>query len=91
MLELKVKEQIKDFEKELETAQSQTSAQLVKRLLVIQKVVVAVVENGDLKKIVDDMKMQMKTCNFTFTNKKMTKLLIVAGSKNTNIKAGRLD
>ena len=52
----KLKEQIKDLKKEVETAQSQTSAPISEELIGDTKVVVAVVENGDLKKIVDDLK-----------------------------------
>ena len=52
----KLKEQIKDLKKEVETAQSQTSAPMSEEVIGEVKVVVAVVENGDLKKIVDDIK-----------------------------------
>jgi alanyl-tRNA synthetase len=52
----KLKEQIKDLKKEIETAQSQISAPVSEEIIDDTKVVVAVVENGDLKKIVDDMK-----------------------------------
>jgi alanyl-tRNA synthetase len=52
------------------------------------KVVVAVVENGDLKKIVDDMKNANEKLAILLLQAKDDKVLIVAGSKNTNIKAG---
>ena len=52
------------------------------------KLIVSVVENGDLKKIVDDNKnANEKLCDSTFQAKD-DKVSIVAGSKNTNIKAG---
>ena len=51
MLELKkLKEQIKDLKKEVETALSQTSAPINEEMIGDTKVVVSIVENGDLKK-----------------------------------------
>ncbi|MDD3007743.1 MAG: alanine--tRNA ligase [Arcobacter sp.] len=84
----KLKEQIKDLKKELETAQSQTSTPINEELIGNTKVVVAVVENGDLKKIVDDMKNANEKLAILLLQAKDDKVLIVAGSKNTNIKAG---
>ncbi|MGE4381904.1 MAG: alanine--tRNA ligase [Arcobacter sp.] len=84
----KLKEQIKDLKKELETAQSQTSTPINEELIGDTKIVVAVVENGDLKKIVDDMKNANEKLAILLLQAKDDKVLIVAGSKNTNIKAG---
>jgi alanyl-tRNA synthetase len=84
----KLKEQIKDLKKEVETAQSQTSAPISEEVIGDIKVVVAVVENGDLKKIVDDMKNANEKLAILLLQAKDDKVLIVAGSKNTNIKAG---
>jgi alanyl-tRNA synthetase len=84
----KLKEQIKDLKKEVETAQSQTSAPISEELIGDTKVVVAVVENGDLKKIVDDLKNANEKLAVLLLQAKDDKVLIVAGSKNTNIKAG---
>lgn len=84
----KLKEQIKDLKKEIETAQSQTSAPISEEVIGEVKVVVAVVENGDLKKIVDDMKNANEKLAILLLQAKDDKVLIVAGSKNTNIKAG---
>lgn len=84
----KLKEQIKDLKKEVETVQSQTSAPISEEVIGDTKVVVAVVENGDLKKIVDDMKNANEKLAILLLQAKDDKVLIVAGSKNTNIKAG---
>ena len=84
----KLKEQIKDLKKEVETAQSQTSAPISEEVIGEVKVVVAVVENGDLKKIVDDMKNANEKLAILLLQAKDDKVLIVAGSKNTNVKAG---
>jgi alanyl-tRNA synthetase len=84
----KLKEQIKDLKKEVETVQSQTSAPISEEVIGDTKIVVAVVENGDLKKIVDDMKNANEKLAILLLQAKDDKVLIVAGSKNTNIKAG---
>lgn len=84
----KLKEQIKDLKKEIETALSQTSSPISEEVIGDTKVVVAVVENGDLKKIVDDMKNANEKLAILLLQAKDDKVLIVAGSKNTNIKAG---
>ncbi|CAM3560978.1 alanine--tRNA ligase [Arcobacter aquimarinus] len=84
----KLKDQIKDLKKELETAQSQTSSPINEEIIGDTKVVVSVVENGDLKKIVDDMKNATEKLAILLLQAKDDKVMIVAGSKNTNIKAG---
>ena len=84
----KLKEQIKDLKKDVETAQSQTSAPVSEEMVGDTKVVVAVVENGDLKKIVDDIKNANEKLAILLLQAKDDKVLIVAGSKNTNVKAG---
>lgn len=84
----KLKDQIKDLKKEVETAQSQTSTPISEEMIGDTKVVVAVVENGDLKKIVDDLKNANEKLAILLLQAKDDKVLIVAGSKNTNVKAG---
>lgn len=84
----KLKEQIKELKKEVETVQSQTAAPISEETIGDTKVVVAVVENGDLKKIVDDLKNANEKLAVLLLQAKDDKVLIVAGSKNTNIKAG---
>lgn len=84
----KLKEQIKDLKKEVEVALSQTSAPINEEIIGDTKVVVSIVENGDLKKIVDDMKNATEKLAILLLQAKDDKVMIVAGSKNTNIKAG---
>ena len=84
----KLKEQIKDLKKEVETALSQTSAPINEEIIGDTKVVVSIVENGDLKKIVDDIKNANEKLAIFLLQAKDDKVMIVAGSKNTNIKAG---
>ncbi|WP_323665923.1 alanine--tRNA ligase [Aliarcobacter butzleri] len=84
----KLKEQIKDLKKEIETSQSKTSSHIEETIINDTKVIVSVVENGDLKKIVDDTKNANEKVAIFLLQAKDDKVLIVAGSKNTNIKAG---
>ncbi|MDN5086985.1 alanine--tRNA ligase [Aliarcobacter butzleri] len=84
----KLKEQIKDLKKEIETSQSKTSSPIEETIINDTKVIVSVVENGDLKKIVDDTKNVNEKVAIFLLQAKDDKVLIVAGSKNTNIKAG---
>ncbi|RZV16226.1 alanine--tRNA ligase [Aliarcobacter butzleri] len=84
----KLKEQIKDLKKEIETSQSKTSSPIEETIINDTKIIVSVVENGDLKKIVDDTKNANEKVAIFLLQAKDDKVLIVAGSKNTNIKAG---
>ncbi|WP_323595333.1 alanine--tRNA ligase [Aliarcobacter butzleri] len=84
----KLKEQIKDLKKEIETSQSKTSSPIEETIINDTKVIVSVVENGDLKKIVDDTKNANEKVAIFLLQAKDDKVLIVVGSKNTNIKAG---
>lgn len=84
----KLKEQIKDLKKELETSQNKTSSPMQESMINGVKVIVSIVENGDLKKIVDDTKNANDKVAIFLLQEKDNKVTIVAGSKNTNIKAG---
>jgi alanyl-tRNA synthetase len=84
----KLKEQIKELKKELQSAQNAVSTPINEELIKDCKVVVEVIENGDLKKIVDDLKNGNEKIAILLLQAKDDKVMIVAGSKNTNIKAG---
>ncbi|MBS9782356.1 MAG: alanine--tRNA ligase [Arcobacter sp.] len=84
----KLKTQIKDLKKELENAQNQSSQSIAEEMIGDVKVVVDVLENGDVKKIVDDMKNANEKLAILLLQAKGDKVMIVAGSKNTSIKAG---
>lgn len=85
---LKLKDQIKELKKELQSAQNAVSTPINEQIIGDCKVVVEVVENGDLKKIVDDLKNGNEKIAVLLLQAKDDKVMIVAGSKNTNIKAG---
>jgi alanyl-tRNA synthetase len=84
----KLKEQIKELKKELQSAQNAVSTPINEEVINGCKVVVEVVENGDLKKIVDDLKNGNENIAVLLLQAKDDKVMIVAGSKNTSLKAG---
>ncbi|WNL28824.1 alanine--tRNA ligase [Arcobacter cryaerophilus gv. pseudocryaerophilus] len=84
----KLKSEIKELKNQIQNSQNQTQAPINEDIIGDTKVVVAVIENGDLKKIVDDMKNANEKLAILLLQAKDDKVLIVAGSKNTNIKAG---
>jgi len=84
----KLKEQIKELKKEVELAQSQTAAPITEEMIGDAKIVVDVVTNGDIKKIVDDLKNANDKVAVLLLQAKGDKVMLVAGSKDTNIKAG---
>ncbi|MGJ0320238.1 alanine--tRNA ligase [Aliarcobacter cryaerophilus] len=84
----KLKSEIKELKNQIQNSQNQTQAPINEEIIADTKVVVCVIENGDLKKIVDDMKNANEKLAILLLQAKDDKVLIVAGSKNTNIKAG---
>ncbi len=84
----KLKDQIKTLKQELNEAQSVTSAPLSEEMIGDTKVIVDIVKNGDIKKIVDDVKNGNEKVAILLIQAKDDKVMLVAGSKNTNIKAG---
>ena len=84
----KLKEQIKILKQELAEAQNATSAPVVEEMIGDTKIIVDIVKNGDIKKIVDDAKNGNEKVAILLIQAKDDKVMLVAGSKNTNIKAG---
>lgn len=84
----KLKNEIKDLKKELQNSQNSSVTKLEEEVINGAKVIVSLVENGDLKKIVDDTKNANEKVAILLLQAKDDKVLLVAGSKNTNIKAG---
>jgi len=84
----KLKEQIKELKTQLNEAQSQTAAPVKETMIGDVKVVVDVIKNGDIKKIIDDLKNGNEKVAALLLQAKGEKVMMVAGSKNTNIKAG---
>ena len=84
----KLKEQIKELKSELKDAQSNITTPLEELDIDGVKVVVDIVEKGDLKKLVDDMKNGNDKVAILLLQVKGDKVMLVSGVKNANIKAG---
>ncbi len=84
----KLKEQIKQLKIELTDAHNNVSVPLEEFDIDGVKVVVDIVENGDIKKLVDDMKNGHDKIATLLLQVKGDKVMLVAGCKNTSIKAG---
>lgn len=84
----KLKDQVKDLKKELEDAQNSIQTPISEETIGDTKVVVDIVENGDIKKLVDDYKNGNEKVAILLIQAKGEKVMLVAGSKNTNVKAG---
>ncbi len=84
----KLKDQVKDLKKELEDAQNSIQTPISEETIGDTKVVVDIVENGDIKKLVDDYKNGNEKVAILLIQPKGEKVMLVAGSKNTNVKAG---
>ena len=84
----KLKDQVKDLKKELEDAQNSIQTPISEETIGDTKIVVDIVENGDIKKLVDDYKNGNEKVAILLIQAKGEKVMLVAGSKNTNVKAG---
>ncbi|MBD3841079.1 MAG: alanine--tRNA ligase [Campylobacterales bacterium] len=85
---LKLKEQIKQLKNELKSVHENISTPLEETTINGIKVVVDIVENGDIKKLVDDMKNGNDSVATLLIQIKDDKVLLASGVKNASIKAG---
>jgi len=84
----RLKDQIKTLKNELLQSQSQSQSPISELMIGDTKVVVDVVVNGDIKTIVDELKNSNEKLAVLLLQAKGEKVMLVAGSKNTSIKAG---
>ena len=84
----RLKEQIKQLKNELKEAHQNVASPLKEEEINGIKVVVDIVKNGDIKKLVDDMKNGHQKVAVLLLQPKGDKVMVVAGVKNANIKAG---
>ena len=84
----KLKDQIRDLKAELKAAHENVATPLSEEMIGDVKVVVDIVAQGDIKKLVDDLKNGNEKVAALLLQEKDGKVLLVAGSKNTAIKAG---
>jgi alanyl-tRNA synthetase len=84
----KLKKQIKDLKTELKDAHENVATPLEELEINGIKVVVDIVENGDIKKLVDDMKNGHDNIATLLLQAKGDKVMLVSGVKNASVKAG---
>ena len=84
----KLKEQIKQLKNEIKAVHENVATPLNELEINGVKVVVDIVLQGDLKKLVDDMKNGNEKVATLLLQEKDGKVLLVAGVKNASIKAG---
>lgn len=84
----KLKEQIKQLKTELKEAHENVSVPLTEEIINGVKVVVDIVEQGDMKKLVDDLKNGNESVAILLIQAKDDKVTLVSGVKNCKIKAG---
>jgi alanyl-tRNA synthetase len=84
----KLKDQIKELKNELKAAHENVATPLKEEIIGDVKIVVDIVEQGDIKKLVDDMKNGNEKVATLLLQPKGDKVMLVAGVKNANIKAG---
>ncbi len=84
----KLKKQIKDLKTELKVAHENVATPLEELDINGVKVIVDIVENGDIKKLVDDMKNGHDKIATLLLQVKGDKVMLVSGIKNADAKAG---
>ena len=84
----KLKEQVKTLKAELIEAQSASQAPICEEMIGDVKLIVDIVKNGDIKKMIDDIKNGNEKVAALLLQPKGEKVMLVAGSKNTSVKAG---
>ncbi len=84
----KLKDQIKELKNELKAAHENVATPLKEEMVGDVKIVVDIVEQGDIKKLVDDMKNGNEKVATLLIQPKGDKVMLVAGVKNASIKAG---
>ena len=84
----KLKEQIKQLKNELKDVSENVSVPLFEENIKGTKVIVDIVNQGDIKKLVDDLKNGNDSVAILLMQVKDEKIMLVSGVKNSKIKAG---
>ena len=84
----KLRKQIKDLKNELKDVHESVAIPLEELEINGVKVVVAIIENGDMKKLIDDMKNGHDKIAVLLLQAKGDKVMLVSGVKNSTVKAG---
>jgi alanyl-tRNA synthetase len=84
----RLKNEIKELKSELQSALSSSKKEITFESINGVEVAVEVVENGDIKAMIDDLKNQKSSLAIMLFQKKGDKVLMASGVKNASIKAG---
>ncbi|MGK0255895.1 MAG: alanyl-tRNA synthetase [Arcobacteraceae bacterium] len=84
----KLKKQIKDLKTELKDAHENVATPLEELEINGVKIIVDIIENGDMKKLIDDMKNAHDKIAVLLLQAKGDKVMLVSGVKNSTVKAG---
>jgi alanyl-tRNA synthetase len=84
----KLQDEVKKLKSEIKELQKSGKKELSFEKIGDTEVVVAVVEAGDIKEMIDEFKNQKESLAVMLIQKKGDKVMLAAGVKNTNIKAG---
>ncbi|HHH20429.1 MAG TPA: alanine--tRNA ligase, partial [Nitratifractor sp.] len=84
----KLKEQIKELQKELKDALNSTKKELTAKEINGVTTIVESVENGDIKTLIDEAKNRYEKVAIILLQKKGDKVLLAAGTKGCDINAG---
>ena len=84
----RLQDEVKSLKDEIKSLQKAGKKELVFEKIGDTDVVVSVVEAGDIKEMIDELKNQKESLAVMFVQQKGEKVLLAAGVKNANIKAG---
>ncbi len=84
----RLKSEIKTLKSEIQSLQSSTKAELTFTTIAGVDVAVEVVESGDIKTMIDELKNQKESLAVMLLQKKGDKVMMAAGVKNASAKAG---
>ncbi|MDD2829433.1 MAG: alanine--tRNA ligase [Sulfuricurvum sp.] len=84
----RLKEQVKTLKSEMSTLASSAKEEIAVTMMGSTAVVVAELGNGDIKERIDELKNQHDSVAVILFQIKEDKVLLAAGAKNTNVKAG---
>jgi alanyl-tRNA synthetase len=84
----KLKKQIKELKEELKSVHSKVEAPLKETVMNGTKVVVDIIQSGDIKKLIDDLKNGNESVAVFLIEQKGEKVIMASGAKNCAVKAG---
>jgi alanyl-tRNA synthetase len=84
----RLQDEVKSLKSEIKTLQNSSKKELVSQKIGDTDVIVEVIEAGDIKEMIDELKNQKESLAVMLLQKKGDKVMLAAGVKNAHIKAG---